>query len=142
MKQETSLGNTVCLIIEFFRIHLIEISQFLFFQNFRMQLCHTVYRISACNGKMCHFHLTIINDCHFTDFFLVTRIFCLDFQKESAVNLLNNLIYTRKQLRKQLDRPFFQRFCHNGMVCISAGMGGNVPRVFPGHALLVHQNTH
>src|SRR5699024_12739808 len=37
---------------------------------------------------------------------------------KSPVDLFNDLVNTRKQFREQLNRPFFQSFCHNGMVCI------------------------
>ena len=142
VKQETSLCDTVRLVVEFVRIHLVEILQFLFFQDFRMQPCNTVYRIAACNGQMSHLNLAVIDDGHFADFLLVARIFIVDLLDESAVDLLNDLVDTGKQLGEQLNRPFFQCFCHNGMVCVSAGMGCDLPCLLPGHAFLVQKDTH
>ncbi len=40
---------------------------------------------------------------------------------ETAVDLLNDLVYTRKQSGEQLDRPFLKCFCHDGMVGVSTG---------------------
>ena len=42
MKEEPSLGNTVCFIIEFIGHHFIEILQLLFLQDFRMKPCNAV----------------------------------------------------------------------------------------------------
>ena len=48
MEEPSSLGDTICFIIEFFRIQFIEVLQFLMFQNFCMESCHTIGRM----GKM------------------------------------------------------------------------------------------
>ena len=142
MKEETSLCDTVCLVIEFFRVHLIEISQLLLFQDLCVQLSHTVYRIAAGNSQMSHLHLSVIDNGHLADLFLISGIFCLDLLNKSPVDLFNDLVNTRKQFREQLNRPFFQSFCHNGMVCICAGMGSDVPCLIPGQVLLINQDTH
>ena len=142
MKQETSLCNTVCLIVEFLRIHFVEISQFLFLQDICMESCNTVHRVTACDCQMGHLNLSIIDDRHLADFFLISRIFCRDFSNKSAVDFFNNLIYTRKQFGKQFNRPFFQSFCHNCMVCICTGMGSDFPCFFPCHVFLIQKNTH
>lgn len=42
MQQETSLGNTVGLVVEALREHLVEVLQFLLLQNLGMQSCHAV----------------------------------------------------------------------------------------------------
>ena len=96
MHQETSLCNTVCLVIEFLRIHLVEIFQLLFFQDLGMQSCNTVYRITAGDCQVGHLHLSVIDDSHLPDLFLISRIFVLDLQDKSAVDLFDDLVYTRK----------------------------------------------
>ena len=142
MKEETSLGDTVCLVIEFFRVHLIEISQLLFFQDLCVQLCHTVYRVAAGDSQMSHLHLSVIDNGHLADLLLISRIFCLDLLNKSPVDFFNDLVNTGKQFREQLNRPFFQSFCHNGMVCICTGMCRNIPCLIPGQVLLINQDTH
>ena len=97
MKKETSLGDAVCLIIELLRHHLIEILQLLFLQNFCMQSCNTVYRITGCNCQMSHLYLSIIDDCHFADLILVAGIHFLYLYDKSAVDLFNDLINSGKQ---------------------------------------------
>ena len=107
-----------------------------------MQSCNTVYGIACCNCQMCHFNLTIIDNCHFTHFFLIAGIFCLDFLHETAVDLLYNLVNTGKQTAEQLNRPFLQSFRHNGMVGIGAGLGCYLPCFFPCQIIFVKQNSH
>ena len=67
------------------------------FQNFRMKPCHTIYRKSGSDSKMCHLDLTIINNCHTFYFILIIRVLCLNLILETTVNFLGNLINSRKQ---------------------------------------------
>ena len=64
------------------------------FQDLRMQSCHTVDRITCRDSQMGHLHLPVINDRHLADLLLVARIFALDLDNESAVDLLHNLVDT------------------------------------------------
>src|SRR5699024_7261810 len=142
MKQETSLCNTVCLIIKLLRHHLIEIFELLFLQNLCVQSRNTVDRVACHDCQMCHLHLSIIDNCHLFDLLIVSRITILNFYDKSAVDLLNDLIDSRKQSGEQLNRPFFQSFCHDRMVRVSHGLSSNVPCLIPSKSFLIHQNTH
>ena len=62
-----------------------------------MQCSNTVYRVTCTDSQMCHFNLSIVNDSHLADFLLVARIFFLDLFHKSAVDLLDDLVDTRKQ---------------------------------------------
>ena len=97
VKEETSLGDTVCLVVELLGHHLIEVLQFLLLQDFRVKSRNTVYGITGGNCKMCHLHLTIIDDCHFADLLLIAGIHFLYLNDESSVNLFNDLINSGKQ---------------------------------------------
>ena len=142
VKQETPLGNSVCLIVEFFRHHLIEIAQFLFLQDFRMEPGYSVYGKSGHNGQMCHLNLAIEDNRHFLYFFIVVRILLPNFQQEAAVDLLHNLVDTRKQPGEQLDRPFFQSLCHDGMVCVGAASRCDIPGVLPLQMFFIQEDSH
>ena len=96
MKKETSLCNTICLIIELLRSHLIEVLQLSLFQNLCMKCCNTIYRVRTCDSKMCHLNLTIIKDSHVLNLILVARIHRLDLQYKSSVDLFYDLVDTRK----------------------------------------------
>ena len=80
---------------------------------------------------MSHFYLSVVDDCHFADLVLVARIFCLDLLNETTVDLLDDLIDTRKQAAEKLDGPFLQCLSHDRMVGVSTGLGGNFPGLVP-----------
>ena len=131
VSQESSLGNTVCLVVEFLRHHLIEIFQFLMLQNLCMKFCHTVYRKSRNNSHICHADLTVHKDSHLLHLFLIARIHFADSDQETAVDLLHNLINTREKSGEQVDGPFLKSLSHNCMVCICTGLCCNIPCLFP-----------
>ena len=64
------------------------------FENFRVQSRNTVHGIACRDRQMSHLHLSIINDRHLADLLLITRIFALDLDDESAVDLLHDLVDT------------------------------------------------
>ena len=97
MKKETSLGNTICLIIELLRHHLIEVLKLLILQDLCMKLGNTIYRKACCDCKMCHLNLSVINDRHLLNLAVVSRISSLDLKNKTTVDLFCNLIDTRKQ---------------------------------------------
>ena len=97
-----------------------------------MQSCYTVHREAARDRHVCHLDLTVVDNCHLRDLFLISRVFLLDLKKEATVDLLYDLVDTRKQSGEQLDRPFFKGLGHDGVVGISAGLCGDIPCLFPG----------
>ena len=142
VKKETSLSDTISFVIKLLRHHLIEVFQFLIFQNLCMKSCNTIYR-EACNDcKVSHFNLSVIDDCHLFDLLIVSRISVLYFDDETTVNLFDDLIYTRKKSGEQLDRPFLKSLCHNGMVSVSNTLGSYRPCIIPAKAFLIHEDSH
>ena len=101
MKKESSLSNTVGLVVELLREDLIEVLKLLILQNLCVKSCNTVNRIACNNGKMSHLYLTIVHNCHLTDLLIcysrLSRILHLDKADEATVDLFNNLIYTWKE---------------------------------------------
>ena len=97
MSQETSLRDTIRLIVELLRHHLIEIFQFLLLKDLRMKLCNTINREACYDRHICHTNLSIHKDCHFPYFLFISRIRLTNLDHEAAVNLLYDLINTRKQ---------------------------------------------
>ena len=102
-----------------------------------MEPCHTVDRKASHNGKMGHTHLSVVDDRHFADLFIVARVCPLDLLHKPAVDLLHDLVDTRKQTGEQLDGPFFQGLGHDGMVGVGAGLCGDLPGLIPFQVLLV-----
>ena len=131
VKQETSLGNTVCFIIKLLRHHLIEVTKLLFLKDLCVKLRNTVYREAADDCKVSHADLSVVNDRHSADLLVVTRISLLDLGYKTAVDLLNDLVNTRKQTGEQLDRPFFKSLSHDGVVCVGTGLCRDLPGLIP-----------
>ena len=131
MKKETSLGDTVRLVVELLRHHLIEVTKLLFLKDLCVKLRNTVYREAADDCKVSHADLSVVNDRHSADLLVVTRISLLDLSYKAAVDLLNNLVNTRKQTGEQLDRPFFKSFSHDGVVCVGTGLCRDLPGLIP-----------
>ena len=131
VKQETSLGDTVCFVIKFLRHHLIEITKFLFLKDLCVKLRNTVYREAADNRKVSHADLSVVDDRHSADLLVVARISLLDLSYKAAVDLLNDLVNTRKQTGEQLNRPFFKSLSHDGVVCVRTGLCCDLPCLIP-----------
>ncbi len=147
VQKETSLRNAVCLVVETLREHLVEIFQFLLFQNLRVKPCHTVYGVARHNGHMGHLHLSIVKNCHLAYFFLYVHIVYMgillfDLLHKSAVDLLHNLVNPGEQSGEQVNGPFLQSLCHDGMVGIRAGSGGDIPGFVPAQIIIIQQDTH
>ena len=131
MCKETSLCNTICLIIEFLREHLIEITKLLILQNLCMKSCNTVDRITSSHCKVRHLNLSIIENRHFAYFLIIVREFLLNIKDKSAVNLIYNLVHTWKKSLENFDWPFLKSLSHNGMVCICNRFCCNLPCIIP-----------
>ena len=107
-----------------------------------MQSCNTVYRVTCNDSKVCHFYLAIMDDCHFIFFVLVARVFFVYLNEESAVDLLNDLVNTRKQTGEDLNRPFLQSFCHDGVVGVCTCFCCDIPCLFPCQSFLIQKDSH
>ena len=62
-----------------------------------MQLCDAVDRVTRDNCQVRHPHLSVVDNSHLCDLVLVARVPLLDLHDEAAVDLLNDLIDTRKE---------------------------------------------
>ena len=122
MKQPAAEGNTVCFIIKLLRINFIKWFQLTVFQNLRMKICHTIYTISIVHINMRHMYSVLfINNCN-----CLIRIFflCLIIQNmNDRKKLWHNLLKIR-------NRPFFQCFRKNCVICISTCFSHNFHSFF------------
>ena len=90
----------------------------------RQEPCHAVYGEACDDRHICHAHLAVHEDRHLLHFVLIARIHLADFDEEPAVDLLHDLVNTRKQFGEQVDRPFLKRLRHDRMVRVRAGLRG------------------
>ena len=83
--KETSLGDSVCLVVELLRHHLIEVSELLRLQDVRVEPCHAVYGEACDDRHIRHAHLAVHKDRHLLHLVLIARIHLADFDEEPAV---------------------------------------------------------
>ena len=107
-----------------------------------MKLCNTVDRIAAYDSQTGHMNLSVVDDCHLANFLLITRVLLSYLDQEAAVDLLYDLIDTRKKSGEQVNRPFLECLCHDGVVGVCAGLCGDLPCLIPAKAFHVHEDSH
>ena len=127
MHKESSLSNTVGLVIELLGHHLIEILEFSLLKDLGMELGNTVYGMAAHDRKMSHLDLIVIENGHASYLGLnvdsrLVGVLTHDLIDKPSVYLINYLIDSRKKSLEQVNRPFLQRFRHYRMVCIAASL--------------------
>ena len=140
--EETSLGDTVCLVVELLRHHLVEVLQLLVLQDLCVKPCHAVYGKACHDGKVCHAHLSVVEDGHLLYFLLISRVHLPHLDDEPAVDLLDDLVHTREQLGEQIDRPLLQGLCHDRMIRVGTALCSDVPRLVPAKPFLVQKDAH
>ena len=79
---------------------------------------------------------------HLCYFLFISRIHLTDLSHKAAVNLLDDLVYTRKQPGEQIDWPFFQSLCHDGVVRVSTGLCCDLPCLIPAKSFLIKKKSH
>ncbi len=106
----------------------------------------TVHREAGDDGHIRHADLSVVDDCHLADFLIHVDsgivVFFVNLDEEAAVDFLDNLIDSRKEPAEKIDRPFFQCFRHDRVVCISAAVRHDVPRLVPGQRILIEKDAH
>ena len=92
---------------------------------------HTIMAEAADDRKVSHADLSVVNDRHSADLLVVARISLLDLGNEAAVDLLNDLVNTRKKAGEELDWPFLKSFRHDGVVRVGTCLCGDLPGLIP-----------
>ena len=110
--------DTICLIIEFLRIDIIELLQLAVLKDLCVKCCHTIDGIAVVDIHMCHMHQVVaVND---RNGFL--RIFSL--------NLLIQLFDNRNKMRNNLFQiahwPFLKCLCKDRMIGISTNLCNDI----------------
>ena len=146
VQQETSLGNTVGLVVELLGEHLVEVLQLAVLEDLGVQACNAVDRIACHDGHVCHADHSVVDDTHAADLFVHIYagivIGLVDLGLKAAVDLLDDAVDTGKKLGEEVDRPFLQGFRHDGVVGVGCALGGDFPRLVPCQFVLVHEQTH
>ena len=93
MKEETSLGDPVSLVVELLRVHIVEVLQRMFLQDLGMKSCDTVYGEAGADSHISHLDLSVMNDGHAVHLALVIEL-PEDIKAETSVDLLYDIIDT------------------------------------------------
>ena len=114
--------DAVCLVIEFFRIKLIKISQLAVFQNFRMESRHAVGGVSEMDIHVSHMdHVVFINDSY-------GFVVCSGARK--SVQLFDHRHKLGNHLLQEASGPFFQSLRKDRVIGIGAGIRNDLYSFF------------
>ncbi len=110
--------NTVCLVVKFLRIKLIEILQLGFLEYLRVKRSDTVDRMPVMD----------IHRCHMNQIVLVDDVGCLilHLRPYSLVQLPNDRKKMRYCFLQIIDRPFFESFREDCVIGIGTGLCDNL----------------
>ena len=112
MEQPPAESDSIRFVIELFRIDLIEIMQFIFLQDFRVQGGNAIDAEAIVDIYMSHVDgIVAVND---------SDAFIGKFPSYFIIQDLNDRNQGRDNFLQVRERPFFQCFCQNGMVRIGA----------------------
>ena len=111
MHEPTTESNTVCLVVEFFRVNIIEGFQLRILQDFCMKCCYPVYTKSIVDIHVCHVYAIIFIDD------LNSWIFV--FSANTAVQFFNDWNQVRNHFLQKFKWPFFKGFCKDCVVSVS-----------------------
>ena len=138
-------GHAIGHVGEFFGPELSEFRHQLLTHQVGVERCHTIHVMGANGGEVCHpDRLTplLINDREFALNRLVTGVTQAHLLQEAAVDFVNQLKVPRQQASKQVEIPFFEGLGKQGVVGVSHGTAGDVPRLVPFHVTIIDQQTH
>ncbi len=113
VEQPAAKCNSICFVIKFFRIYFIKMIQFIFLKYFAVERCHAIHTETIMNVDMCHMNRIVF-------IYNIYSLICI-----FSSYLVIQHFYNRNKLRSHFfeifNRPFFQRFRQNGVVCVRTG---------------------
>ena len=120
----TALCNTVCLVLESFRIYLIPLFKNVVFKNFCVKLSNTVYISWSVCCKSCHMNNVAVNNAHLS-FHIFADALCSKLFLALVSDKANDVINFRNNLSHKVSRPFLKSLAEYCVVCISASLSCN-----------------
>ena len=142
LAQPATVCNAVGDVFELFGRHAVRFGEHGIFDDFAVQTGHAVYRVTRRNAKVCHFDLTVADNCHTADLFYVAAGLFHHFFAVTVIDFFHDLVNAGQTTLEQVFRPTFQRFGHNRMVGVGKHAFDDIPRIVPGVTAFVQHNTH
>ena len=125
------MSDTVRDVGESCRERLVIIVENRLFQYFRMESRHAVDGVRRRDGEVCHPDLRVCDDGHSRDPVPVAGIHVPEVGAESAVDLLDYHVNSRKLEAEQIDVPRFECFGEDGVIRVRDDLRHDVPRIVP-----------
>ena len=137
----TTLNDTICLVIEFFRINSIEIVKCIFFKKFGMKFGNPVNWVTTDDSQVSHMNLTILNDTSTFDN-IRSNTTSSHFSNVTVVDFQDDLVNTWKDTFEELLIPFFKGFLKNSVVSVAHSLNSRIPSIFPWKTIFIKEKTH
>ena len=117
LRQETTVADTVCLVVKNLRPQAIKIAKNRLFKNAGVKIGNTVDRMTEDNGEICHAHLSVPQNCRGCQkigvYLFTHKIFSV-----APVYLFDKHVQPRQQMTERLNGPFLKSLRHNRMIGI------------------------
>ena len=137
----TTLNDTICLVIEFFRINSIEVVKGIFFKKFCVEFGNPVDWVTTNNRQVSHMHLVILHDTSAFDN-ICSNTTSSHFSYITVVDFQDDLVNTWKDTFEELLIPFFKGFLKNSVVSVAHGLNSRIPCIFPWKTVFIKEETH
>ena len=140
--EPAAMGDAVGDVGEFVRHYGVEVMEHTVLDDLAVQRGNAVDMMAGCHTEVCHLDPAVADDAHAGDFFIIVAGGDIHFIAEAAVDFTDDLIDTGQLGAEEILIPAFQRFRHNGVIGISHDLRGQLPRLVPVKAALVHEQAH
>ncbi len=130
---------------ELFRGDVVEVAEYGFFQQLRMQRRDAIDRVTSDAGQVRHSYALaslFVDDRQPSDQLIVSWMAEADEVQESPVDLVNDFQMSWQQSAEQRQRPFLERLGKQRVVGVAAGALRDGPRAIPIHRVFVDEQPH
>jgi hypothetical protein len=137
--------DPVGLVVEALGEEACEVGEHVALQELGVQLGHAVHAVAPHHREVRHPHLllgALLDQRHPPQPVGVEGVADLHLAEEALVDLVDDLQMPGEETLEQAHRPHLQRLGEQGVVGVSEGRDGHLPRLVPGHVLLVDHQPH
>ena len=142
LHHESAVAYSVCLVVEFVRLQLIELAEYSLCKDITVQSRYSVYRMASDNGQIGHLYLIIPK----RRCLAAQRMPVISFKRKALLPALVYLIYyhvdPRQELLEVRDRPLLKSLRQNSVVRERSRCPYYLPCVFPLESFLIDEHSH
>ena len=112
MHEPTTESDTVCFVVEFFWVKVVEGFQLRILQDFSVECCYPVYTVSVVDIHVSHVNTSVLIDNLNSWIF----VFCF----HTTVQFFDDWYQVRNHFLQEFKRPFFKGFSKDCMVSVGS----------------------